>query len=128
MIDRIATREIAASTLSLFFSGGCLVCCALPALLVSIGAGAALAGLVSAVPQLIVLSEHKGIVFGVAGAMLALVGVARYVNRGTPCPADPKLALACQRLRLFGTVTFYSSLGIYAVGFFFAFVAARLFG
>ncbi|MBL8644209.1 MAG: hypothetical protein JNK21_09765 [Rhodospirillaceae bacterium] len=115
---------MAAATISLLFSGGCLICCALPALLVALGAGAAVAGLVSAVPQLVVLSEHKGAVFTVAGAMLAVVSVLRYLNRNAPCPADPRLAGVCQRLRTFGAITFYASAVIYVVGAFFAFFAA----
>ena len=47
------------SAVSLFASSSTLVCCALPALLVAVGAGAALSSLVSAVPQLVWLSEHK---------------------------------------------------------------------
>lgn len=39
--------------LSIATSSSTLICCALPALLVAIGAGATLAGLVTAVPQLI---------------------------------------------------------------------------
>ena len=39
------------SVLSLLTSGGTLVCCALPALLVALGAGATLASLVAAVPH-----------------------------------------------------------------------------
>ena len=45
-------------TLTLFGSFSTLLCCALPALLVSLGAGAVTIGLVSAVPQLIWLLCH----------------------------------------------------------------------
>jgi len=45
--------------LTLFTSASTLICCALPALLVAIGAGSVMAGLVSNVPQLIWLSKHK---------------------------------------------------------------------
>ena len=41
-----------ADYLSLFASSGTIICCALPALLVSIGAGAALSSLFSIFPQL----------------------------------------------------------------------------
>ena len=41
------------SFLSLITSGSTLICCALPALLVSIVAGAALAGLVGTFPQIV---------------------------------------------------------------------------
>lgn len=61
---------------ALFASSATLICCVLPAALVALGAGAALAGLVAAVPQLIWLSEHKSGVFGVAAALLAISGAA----------------------------------------------------
>ena len=85
---------------ALLASAGTLVCCVLPAVMVSLGAGAALAGLVTAVPQLIWLSERKGLVFGVAAGALLLAGALLWRARYAPCPADPALALTCQRLRV----------------------------
>ena len=58
---------------SLLASGSTLICCALPALLVTLGAGATLSSLVAAFPALVWLSEHKGLVFGTA-ALLTLLG------------------------------------------------------
>src|SRR5579863_7325195 len=87
------------SHLTLLASFSTLLCCALPALFVSLGAGAALIGLVSAVPQLIWLSAHKIPLFVFAGVMLAVSGTARYASRNAPCPADPRAARACRRLR-----------------------------
>ena len=113
-------------TLALFSSMSTLLCCALPALLVSIGAGAVMIGLVSAVPQLVWLSEHKVPLFIFAGIMLSLSGLLRYRNRNAPCPADPLRAKACARLRRISGIIFYLSLSCYAVGFFFAFIASHL--
>jgi hypothetical protein len=45
-------------------------CCALPALLVVLGAGGAVASLLSAAPWLAALSAHKILVFLATGAML----------------------------------------------------------
>lgn len=114
------------SSLALFTSVGTLLCCALPAALVAIGAGAALAGLVTAVPQIVFLSEHKVALFALAGFLLAASAALRYANRNAPCPADPATAASCARLRRIGGVALYGSMAVYAVGFFFAFVAARL--
>lgn len=111
------------STFALFGSLGTLLCCALPALLVSIGAGAAVIGLVSAVPQLVWLSEHKIGLFIFAGMMLLLSGTMRYLNRNAPCPADPAKARACARLRRISSGVFLFSVGVYCIGFFFVFVA-----
>lgn len=113
-------------TLMLFGSLGTLLCCALPALLVSLGAGAAVIGLVSTFPQLIWLSEHKVGLFIFAGAMLLASGVSRYMTRNAPCPIDPKEAQACKRLRRISSGIFYFSLMVYTVGFFFAFLAKYL--
>lgn len=92
-------RNVGVAALTLLASSGTLVCCVLPAVLVSVGAGAALVGLVSAVPQLIWLSEHKAVVFGVAGTLALVAGVLLWNARRLPCPTDPKAARTCQRLR-----------------------------
>ncbi len=112
--------------LTLFTSFSTLACCALPALFISLGAGTALIGLLNAMPQLIWLSEHKTGLFILAGVMLAVSGIARYLNRNAPCPADPDQAEACNRLRRTSGVILYLSMLIYAIGFFFAFVAPYL--
>lgn len=113
--------------LSLFTSLGTLVCCALPALFVTLGAGATLAGLVSNAPWLISLSEHKPIVFGIAGLLLLGTGILRYINRNAPCPIDPAAAKACTKLRNISKYIYWFSVIIYGVGFFFAFIAVRIF-
>ncbi len=110
----------------LFTSFSTLLCCALPALLVTLGMGAAFAGLVSAVPQLVWLSEHKGAVFLFAGGMLTVAGGLRWQSRNAPCPADPRKAAACRRVRAWSGVVYWSSVAIYATGFFFAYLAVYL--
>ncbi len=114
------------STLALFGSFSTLFCCALPALFVSIGAGAALIGVVSTFPQLIWLSEHKVTLFIFAGTMLTLSGVMRYITRNAPCPANPAKAISCKRMRRISFWVFLFSLGLYLTGFFFAFIAHRI--
>ena len=106
---------------------GTLVCCVLPAVFVTLGAGASLAGLLSAFPQLIFLSEHKGWVFGLSGAVILLAGVMRYRQRNAPCPADPAQALACTKLRRISVYLLVASGVTWATGFFFAFIAPRVF-
>ena len=92
-------RNVGVAALTLVASSGTLICCVLPAVFVSLGAGAALVGLVSAVPQLIWLSEHKAAVFGVAGLLVLGSGVLLWNARRLPCPADPAAARTCVRLR-----------------------------
>lgn len=114
------------STIALFGSFSTLFCCALPALFVSLGAGAVLIGVVSAVPQLVWLSEHKVGLFIFSGVMLTLSGLMRYITRNAPCPADPAKAKSCKRMRRFSFWVFFCSLALYLTGFFFAFVAHRI--
>lgn len=119
-------RNLGVAIATLIASGGTLVCCVLPAAMVALGAGAALAGLVTAVPQLVWLSEHKAGVFGVAFAMLALSGALLWRARVLPCPADPALALACARLRRASVALWVVALLCTALGAIFAFVLPLL--
>ena len=107
-------------------SAGTLVCCALPALLVALGAGAALAGLVSVFPQIVWLSEHKASVFGVAATAMAVGGVMQWRNRSAPCPTDPALRDACLRTRRWSARVYALSLFFLALGAWFAFVQPLL--
>ena len=124
--DSALTRNAALSAVALLTSSATLVCCVLPAVLVTIGAGATLAGLVTAVPQLIWLSEHKPLVFGVAGMFLIVSGAALFYGRSLPCPAEPTAARACQRLRKLSAVLYALALASFGVGTIFAFLVPRL--
>lgn len=119
-------RDTLAPTLSLFASTSTLLCCALPALLVTLGLGASLAGLVSAAPWLVALSAHKSWLFAGSGGMLLLAFAAYRQGLKRPCPADPAAARACARLRRFNAAVLGLSALLWAVGFFFAFLAADL--
>ena len=114
--------NLGAAALTLLASSGTLVCCVLPAVMVALGAGAALAGLVTAVPQLIWLSEHKAVVFGVAFVSLALSGVLLWRGRRLACPVDPRLAAACMRLRSASAWLWGLAAACTAAGFVFAFL------
>lgn len=116
-------RETLTPLLSLFLSTGTLLCCALPALFITLGLGAALGGLVSSFPQLVWLSAHKTLVFGSAAAMLVVAGVLQWRARNLPCPADPAQAKACLRMRRAGIYIYLFSVFVFLTGSFFAFVA-----
>lgn len=125
-MKEIDKTSLWAPALSLLTSLGTLVCCALPALLVTLGMGAVLAGLVSAVPQLVWLSAHKAIVFTIAGGILIFSGILQWKNRRAPCPADPAQAAACRRLRAVSWWIWALSVVFYITGFFFAFIAVKI--
>lgn len=119
-------RNLGVAVLTLLASSGTLVCCVLPAVMVSLGAGAALAGLVTAVPQLIWLSEHKAGVFGLAFVMLALSGMSLWHARRLPCPADAGAARHCRRLRRFSITLWAVAMLCTMLGATFAFLLPRL--
>jgi len=120
------TRNAWLAFSALLASTGTLMCCVLPAVMVALGAGAALAGIVGAVPQLVWLSEHKAFVFGSAGVLLGVAGVALWSARRIPCPADPTLARACVRLRSLSVGLYMAAVIAFVLGATFAFVLPRL--
>lgn len=113
------------SWLTLFASSGTLVCCALPIILVSLGLGATVAALTSALPFLVVLSQHKIWVFIASGLMLLISAVFIY-RSGQTCPADPELARACMQARVWNKRIYWFSVSIWGIGFFAAFLALPL--
>jgi hypothetical protein len=110
------------SLVALFASTSTLVCCALPAMLVALGAGAALSSLMAVFPQIVWLSEHKEGLFLFAGLMLLASGAWQWHHRSAPCPTDPALRGACLRTRRSAWHVWLSSVGLYFVGGLFAFV------
>lgn len=123
MSESFGWRQASTLVLSLFTSAATLVCCALPALMVSLGMGAVLAGLVSDLPQLIWLSKHKAGVFGTATVLLLVAGWMMWNARHLPCPADPAQAKACARLRKVSLIIYVASVLMFMTGAFFAFIA-----
>jgi hypothetical protein len=111
---------------SLLASSATLLCCVLPAALVSIGAGTVLVGVLSAFPQLVWLSEHKLAVFAVAGALLAASGIMVFRARQMPCPVDPVAARSCIRLRRISVALYWVSLLSFCIGAIFAFLLPML--
>ena len=112
--------------LSIFTSTGTLICCALPAALVALGAGAALTALVGAVPQLVWLSERKDALFAIAGALLVAAGALQWRARALPCPVDPARARACARARRVSALTWAASVATFGLGAVFAYVLPAL--
>jgi hypothetical protein len=110
--------------LALATSGSTLICCALPALLVSIGAGAALASLISVAPQLVWVSMHKLPLFIGSGLMLAAGGWLQ--ARPAACPADARLAAACARYKRISRAVYWSSVAVFATGVFFAYALPQI--
>ncbi|HLZ12428.1 MAG TPA: hypothetical protein VKP58_07570 [Candidatus Acidoferrum sp.] len=109
---------------SLFSSVGTLLCCALPSLLVLAGLGASVASMLSVAPWLVALSRHKLWTFGVSGILIAASFVNMYfvaprLERQVCSAENPN---ACETASRFSRVLLWTSLVIYAAGFFVAFL------
>jgi len=126
MLDGDLRRARRIGALSLFSSASTLVCCAMPALFVTLGAGATLAGLTTAFPQLIWLSRHKTELFTLATFMLTLAGYLLWRAKYAPCPSDPELAAICARQRRSNIVIYLFSVAMFGVGLTFAFILPML--
>ena len=116
-------RSALLSYFSLFTSVGTLLCCALPSLLVLFGLGASVASMLSFMPWLVTLSQHKQWTFLISGALIALSFVNMYCIaprfRAEQCsPDDPT---ACEDASRVSKLLLWGSAVIYAVGFFVAY-------
>lgn len=102
-----------------------LLCCALPALLVTFGMGAVMAGLVSTLPWLTVLSEYKAYTFTAAILLLSAASFATWRARNAPCPTDPAQAKLCNKLRRINVSVLAVSWAFVTTGLIVAFVLPR---
>lgn len=107
---------------SLFASTSTLICCALPAVFVTLGAGATFASLISAAPFLITLSQYKISITLFALVMIVLAGIVNYRTARLPCPLDPELGRACMQTRRRSQSLYFISTGIFVFASFFTYV------
>ena len=99
--------------LSLFASSSTLICCALPAMFVALGAGASFASLLTHLPFLIILSQYKTQITIFALVMVIIAGYANYKTYHMPCPADPELGRLCMQTRMRSRILYYISVAIF---------------
>ncbi len=111
--------------LTLFASTGTLICCALPITLVTLGLGATVVALTGSFPFLITLSQYKIWIFAFSGIMLGVSGWLLY-RPGRSCPTDPELARVCNRMQVWNRRVYITSVVIWGIGFFAAYVALPL--
>ena len=121
-MNPVSRRTLIGPTLSLFASTSTLLCCALPALLITVGAGAVMAGLTATFPGIIWLSANKEPLFIASGLVLALSAFMQWQARNAPCPVDPEQAAACMQLRALSRRLLGVSVAVYATGVFFAYL------
>lgn len=125
-LQNLSAKQKILNFLSLATSLSTLLCCALPALLVSLGLGATFLSLTQTVPQIIWIGEHKKILFLISFILLTLSSVLAYSQRNAPCPLDPQLRDACLKGRTYTKYVLILSWFSWCVGFFFAFLAVYL--
>ena len=99
--------------ISLFASSSTLICCALPALFVFIGAGASFASLVNIFPQLIIISHYKIQISIGTLIILLIAGILIKKSDSMPCPIDPKLRNICLKTRKKSKAMYYISVIIF---------------
>lgn len=108
--------------ISLFASSGTILCCALPALLVAIGAGASLSSFLGVFPQIIWISQFKEYIFIFAFALIIVAGVFQWNARKLPCPINKEIAYQCLRARKISMRIYIFSVTLLSVGFIFTFI------
>ncbi len=108
--------------ISLFASVSTWICCALPILLVTVGAGATLAGITNQFPFLTVLGVYKNWMFAISGVLLAAAAGLTW-RSGRHCPTDPILAQQCQQMQRWNKRTLWVSVIVWSVGFVAAYLA-----
>ena len=102
-------QDKTANFFSLFASTSTLICCALPAIFVAIGAGATFASLITSFPFLITLSKYKLYITLFALIMIVIAGYLNYKTYHMPCPADPELGRMCLQTRKRSRIMYYIS-------------------
>ena len=120
MTNKKETSKI--GIISLIASSTTLICCALPALFVAIGAGATLASLTNIFPQLIMISEHKVAISIVTLLILFIAGILIKKADSLPCPVDPALKSICLKTRKRSKALYYTSIIIFLSASFFTYL------
>jgi hypothetical protein len=118
-------EDKSANFLSLFASSSTLVCCALPAIFVALGAGASFATLINYLPFLITLSQYKLYITLFAFFMIIVAGYANYLTYHMPCPSDPELGKACMKTRQRSRYVYYFSVVIFCFATIFTYIIPR---
>jgi len=119
-------NDKASNYFSLFASSSTLICCALPAIFVALGAGASFASLTTIFPFLVTLSQYKLYITLFAFLMIVIAGYINYKTYYMPCPADPELGRACTETRKKSRYLYYISVAIFLFAVIFTYIVPRV--
>lgn len=112
------------SILSLFTSFSTLICCALPILLIILGAGAVVASSLSAFPFLITLSKNKHWMFLFAFILIGINFYLLYGKKKKTCPVSfDSLKTPCGIASHWNKIILWISVILLLIGFFVAYLA-----
>ena len=119
-------KDKTANFFSLFASTSTLICCALPAIFVAIGAGATFASLITSFPFLIILSKYKLYITLFALIMIAIAGYFNYKTYYMPCLADPELGRMCLQARKRSRIMYYISVTVFIFATVFTYIVPQI--
>ena len=111
---------------SLFASSATLICCALPALFVALGAGAVFASLITVFPFLILLSHYKVYITLFALVTIIMATYVHYKSGHLPCPTDPELGRICMDSRRRSRYVYYFSVALFLFATLFTYIVPLL--
>ena len=112
--------------LSLIASSSTLICCALPALFVTLGAGATLVSIIDVFPELIIISKYKIYISIFALLFLIIAGILIKNASLQPCPTDPNLKDICIKTRKRSKIIYIISVFIFAFASIFTYIIPTL--
>ena len=118
-------RNNLANFFSLFASSVTLLCCAFPAFLVVLGAGASFASVVTIFPFLVALSHYKTYISLFALLLICIAGYTNYKSYHLPCPADPALGKSCMQMRKKSRYIYFFSVGLFLIASTFTYIIPR---
>ncbi len=115
-----------ANLISLFASSSTLICCALPAVFIVVGAGATFASIISIFPFLVVISKYKVSITLVSLLILVFAGYINYRTYYLPCPADPELGRICLQTRKRSRSIYYFSVILFTFATIFTYLIPNI--
>ncbi len=118
------SRKTGIHWLSLLLSASTLVCCALPAILVTVGLGASLASFVSVFPQIVWISQYKGYLFSLSFISLVFASISQKNQASSECSLEQKKA--CQSIKAKMPIILIVGWILWSTGFFFAYLAIHI--
>ena len=111
---------------SLLASSSTLICCALPAIFVLLGAGASFVTLINIFPFLVTVSKYKTYISVFAFIIILFAGIMNYKTYRMPCPIDPELKKICLTTRKRSRFIYYISVTIFIFSTTFTYLIPRI--